>query len=94
MRSMVSIFKDMDKKNYKIILNESINRQRDYFTKYDIKNIIEDNIDYTIPSDFYIKNIDKYVLNGEILVLNRKVSLTHKKAVNNFKLIVNAILKN
>ena len=55
MRSMVSIFKDMDKKNYKIILNESINRQRDYFTKYDIKNIIEDNYDYTIPSDFYIK---------------------------------------
>ena len=48
MRSMISIFKDMDKSNYKIILNESVDRLRNYFTKYDIKNIIKDNIDYTI----------------------------------------------
>ena len=93
MRSMISIFKDMDKSNYKIILNESVDRLRNYFTKYDIKNIIKDNIDYTIPSEFYIKNIDRYVLNGEILVLNKKISLTHRKAINNYKMIANSILK-
>ena len=40
MRSMISIFKDMDKSNYKIILNES-SSSTNYFTKYDIKILLK-----------------------------------------------------
>lgn len=93
MKSMVSIFKDMERTNYKIILNESKDKLRNYFTKYDIKNIIKDNIDYTIPGDFYVKNIDKYVLDGEILTLNKKINITHRKAIKNITLIANSLLK-
>ena len=32
---------------------------------FDIRNTIKTNIDYTISRNFYIRNIDKYVLNGE-----------------------------
>ena len=39
MRSLISIFKDLDMKNYKVILNESIFPFKDYFGIYDIKNI-------------------------------------------------------
>lgn len=35
---------------------------------YDIKEIINANIDYTISKNFYIKNIDKYTMAGEILL--------------------------
>lgn len=93
MKTMVSIYKDMDKKNYKIILNEAVDKQHNYFTKYDIKNIIKDNIDYTIPSSFYLKTIDKYVLNGTILTLDKKVRKTSKKAIDNFTLIANNLMK-
>ena len=93
MKTMISIYKDMDKENYKIIWNESADRLRDYFTKYDIKNIIKDNIDYTIPASFYIKTIDKYVLDGQILTLNKNIIATHKNAMKNFKMIASSLLK-
>ncbi|MEG0025983.1 MAG: AAA family ATPase [Bacilli bacterium] len=93
MKTMISIFKDMDKSNYKVILNESTKKTTKYFTKYDIKNIIKDNVDYTIPDVFYIKTIDHYILNGQILTLNKKIIANNKKAINNFVLIANALLK-
>lgn len=93
MRTMVSIYRDMDKKNYKIVLNEASDRQKDYFSPYDIKNIIKDNIDYTIPVSFYIKTIDKYVLDGKILTLDSIIRKKHKKAINHFEKLVQSVLK-
>lgn len=91
MKSMVSIHKDMEQDNYKIILNEAKDKQRNYFTKYDMKNIIKDNIDYTIPASFYIKNIDKYVLDGEILTLQKSILHAHKKGIKNLTMIAASI---
>lgn len=93
MKSMVSIFKDMDKTNYKIVLNNSQDKLRNYFTKHDIKNIIKDNVDYIIPSEFYVKNFDKYILDGEILTLNKRIRTTDKKAIKIFELIAESLLK-
>ncbi len=74
MKSLVSIFKEMDKENYKIVLNNSRDTGRDYISLFDIRNMIKRNVDYTISRNFYIKNIDKYVLNGEILTLNKFIT--------------------
>lgn len=93
MKTIVSIYKDLEKTNYKIILNESIDKTRDYFNKYDIKNIIKHNIDFTIPSSFYIKNIDKYVLDGEILTLNNQIIKNHKQGIKSFELIAKSLIK-
>lgn len=93
MKTIVSIYKDAGKDNYKIILNESIDKGRNYFNKYDIKNIIKDNMDFIIPSNFYIKNIDKYVLDGEILILNKHIRKMYKKVINNFELIAKTLMK-
>ena len=41
----------------------------------------------------YIKNIDKYVLNGEILTLNRNINRFHGKDVAKLKLIAEALIK-
>lgn len=84
MKTLVSIYKDLEKDNYKIILNHSVNKSRNYFSNYDVKNIIKNDIDYLIPDTFHIKNIDKYVVDGEILLLNKSVRSNNKNIVKIF----------
>ena len=85
MKSLISIFKDTDKKNYLILLNNSRDIGKDYLSLYDIRTIIKNNIDYTLSKNYYIKNIDKYTISGEILTLNNSVNLFHSKDINNMK---------
>ena len=93
MKSMVSILNDMGKKNYRIILNESNYKGKDYYNKYDIKNIINKNVNYIIPCSFYIKNIDKYIIDGEILTLNNKICNSHKQALKIYNMLANDLIK-
>ena len=93
MKTMVSILNNMNKTNYKIILNQSINKDKNYYNKYDIKNIINKNVNYIIPSNFYIKNIDKYIIEGKILTLQNSMIKKYKKAFKIYDLIISDILK-
>lgn len=77
MKSVVSIFKDTDKSNFLIVLNNSRDTGRDYLSLFDIRSILKCNINFTISNSFYIKNIDKYVMNGEILTLNKGINRFH-----------------
>ena len=85
MKSLISIFKDTDKKNYLILLNNSRDTGKDFISLFDIRTIIDNNVDYTISKNYYIKNIDKYVMDGEILTLNKRLNTFHQKDVNNMK---------
>ncbi len=92
-KSLMNIFRETDKNNYLLVLNCSRDTGKDYFSLFDIRNIIKNNIDYTISSSFYIKNIDKYVLNGEILTLNKNINRFHYKDINKLKAIAEALIK-
>lgn len=85
MKSLLSIFNDTDKKNYLICLNNSRDTGKDYMSMYDIRTTIDDNVNYTISKSYYIKNIDRYVMNGEILTLNKRINAFHAKDVDNMK---------
>ena len=93
MKSMISIFKDTKKDNYLVCLNRSRDTGRDYLSLFDIRNILKCNIDYTITNSFYIKNIDKYVLNGEILTLNRNILRFHSGDINRLRSIAKELIK-
>ena len=93
MKTMVSILTNMNKTNYKIILNESNTKDKNYYNKYDIKNIINKNVNYIIPPNFYIKNIDKYIIGGKILLLEDNIYKKYKDAVKIYEMIANDILK-
>ena len=93
MRSLVSIFSEAEKTNYKIVLNNSRDTGRDYISLFDIRKIIETNVDYTISSSFYIKNIDKYVLKGEILTLNKSINRFYGKDIKNMKKLALALIE-
>lgn len=73
MKSLLSIFRDLDKTNYKILLNNSNNPFKKYFSMFDLRSILKANIDYTLSSEFFLKNIDDYVMNGEIITLQPKM---------------------
>ena len=73
MKTIVSILNDMNKSNYKIILNKSVN--------------------YIVPSNFYIKNIDKYIIEGNILTLNDSIYKKYKEAMKIYNLIALDLLK-
>ena len=45
---------------------------------YDIRNIIDYNIDFTFPKTFYIRNIDKYIIDGVIPTLDKGLNLSKK----------------
>ena len=93
MKTFVSILNGMDKRNYKIILNESINKDRNFYNMIDIKNVIGKGVNYTIPASFYNRNIDKYILDGKILTLDENIIKKNKKALNNFKLLATDLIK-
>ena len=93
MKTFVSILNDMNKTNYKIVLNESINKYKNYYNKYDIKNVINKNVNYIIPSNFFVKNIDKYIIEGKILTLDNNKVKKNKNAMKIYNLIINDILK-
>ena len=90
MRSLISIFKDLDIDRYKVILNNSFRNDKTYFNLYDIKSVINNNIDYEISNKLYIKNIDKYIMDGNIVTIDKKYSNSNYGKV--FNTIVNDIL--
>lgn len=79
MKSLLSIFRDLSKDNYKILLNNSRDPFKKYFTLFDMKNVLKENIDYTISSEFYLKNIDTYIMNGNIVTLQPKAANVFNK---------------
>ena len=83
MKSLLSIFKEARKDNYKIVLNNSRDTGRDYISLFDVRNMLKKNVDFTISKNFYIKNIDKYVLKGEILTLNKVINKMYGNDIKN-----------
>ncbi len=69
-KNFVNIVKDINFKNLKIMLNEGNSQEEKYFSMYDIRTFLEYNVSYHLGSEFYIKAIDKYVIDGKILTLN------------------------
>lgn len=93
MKSLVSIFNEMEKTNYKIVLNNSRDTGKDYISLFDIRNMIKRNVDFTISKGFYIKNIDKYVLNGEILTLNKNIRRFNNSDMKNMEKLALSLIE-
>ena len=91
-RSLLNIFKEMEKSNYKVVLNNARDTGKDYITLFDIRNTIKNNVDFTISRNFYIRNIDKYVLNGEILTLNKGINRFYANDIKNMQKLANTLI--
>ena len=83
MKTLINIFNEAKKDNYRMVLNNSRDTGRDYISLFDVRNILKNNVDYTISRNFYIKNIDKYVLKGDILTLNKFINKAYSSDIKN-----------
>ena len=80
-KNFISIMNGVGFENIKMVLNESFNPRLEYFNSFDIKSITKKNIDYTVSSSFYIRNIESYIIEGKIYTLTND-SNKHKKDID------------
>ena len=92
-RSFISIFNDLGIDKYNVILNKSVNPNKNAYSNYEIKNIIKTHIDYIISEKMYLKNIDDYVLNGEIITLSSSFKEKYKNDYKVLSILTNDTLK-
>lgn len=72
LKSLLTIFKALEFKNYKVLLNNSRDPFKDYFSNYDIKHILGHNIDYTLSPNIFFKDMEKYIMDGIILTKEKR----------------------
>lgn len=92
-RSLVNIYTSIEKNNYLLVLNNALNKDRHYFSSLDMKVMLKDNIDYIIPSSLYVKNIDKWVMDGKIMTLDEKFRKKKKAGIKTLDAIGRQLLK-
>ncbi len=80
MKTMVSIYSNMNRDNYKILLYEAINKNKGSYSNMDIRNVIKHDLDYIISNSFNIRNINQEILKGNILTLSN-ISNHHTKTM-------------
>lgn len=78
-KSFMEVMTSIKMENIKIVLNNSRDIGLNYFSKYDIRSMIGKNIDYTLDSSLYIKNITSFLMEGEIFTLNKSLTFKDKK---------------
>ncbi len=92
-KNFISILKNIEFDNYKVIMNSSIDFQKDYFSLFDIKHILKANIDYTLSKNMHIKDIDKYLIDGDFSKIVRYIKLHAKKDYHNLEIMIKESLK-
>lgn len=88
MKALLKILNNSEKLHYDILLNNSTNPYKHYFTKFDLETIIDHKIKYELPNNFFIKNVDDFIMNGEIITLNKRMSITFNKEFSTFTSII------
>ena len=92
MRTMLSIYSDTEKENYTLLLNKATNK-KGHFSKYEIKHMIDSDIDYVIEEDMYIKNIEDYALNGRIITLDKQAIKNMKKTYQSLEKMLKKLIE-
>ena len=84
---------NIEKTNYKILVNKSLNKNKENYDNFDLNNILGTKVDYIIPNSFYQKNISEYENKGQILLLDKSILKNNKKTYDIFNQIVNDLDK-
>lgn len=92
-KSLLAILNNLNINNYRILLNNSFTPYKNYFSLYDMKNIIKANIDYTLSNAFYINDMDKYIMDGKIVTLESSSARVFNKDYTTMMTIAADILK-
>ena len=91
-KSYIEIVKKILDTKLKIVLNNSRDINLNYFSTYEIRKTINQNIDYTLDKTLYIKNITSFLIEGEIFTLNKHLTFKDKKDLYKLERLANDLL--
>ena len=86
MKTMLAIYKDMKLTKYTILLNDAMSK--DIISKYEISSFLEEEVNYILPANSYIKNMRKILMEGKIITDEKN----YQKATNVLKEMLDKIL--
>lgn len=89
----IKLFKESKVDNYFVLLNEADAHDKNYYTIFDIKNIIGAHVDYIISRNLHLKNIDKLIVEGIIPSLSNRTYNKHKKEWRKLEKMLTRILE-
>ena len=92
LKSILAIFKELEFNNYKVMLNNSRDPFKSYFSMYDIKHILKNNVDYTLSVDLFLRDMEKYIMDGKIISLDKRFSRVCPKDYQTFLVIATDLL--
>ncbi len=91
-RSLLTIFDDLKFNNYKIIVNHSRDPYKNYLDTFEIKKILGHNIDYHLSEELFLKDMDKYVMEGTVMSLDKSFSSVMAKDYRTFVVMATDLL--
>ncbi len=91
-RNFMAICENIHVDNVYLVLNDALGTKKEHFSEYEIKTIIKNNISYVIPKSFYIKGMDKAIVDGRLFTMIDKV-ITNSKDTLMFNEFVKTLLK-
>ncbi len=92
-RSILSILDNLEFTNYSLLLNNSRDPFKNYFSLYEIKKIIGHNLNYSLSADMYLKDMEKMVMRGAIVSLDRKFAEVMPNDYKTFVVIATDLLE-
>ena len=69
MKTMLAIYKAMNLTKYTIILNEALSKE--HLTTYEVTSFLDKQIEYVLPANSFIKNMQKIIMEGKIVTLEK-----------------------
>ncbi len=92
-RSLLSILDSLNFQNYSILLNNSRDPFKSYFSLYEMRKIIGHDINYSLSPDLYLKDMEKYVMKGTIISLDKNFAKIMHDDYKTFVLIATDLLE-
>ncbi len=69
MKTMLAIYKDMNLTKYTLVLNEALSKE--HLTTYEVTSFLDKPIDYVLPANSLVKNMQKIIMEGKIITLEK-----------------------
>ena len=92
-KSLITIFNKIGLVNYKVLLNNSRDPFKSLLDIFEIKKILGCNVDYELSSEMFLKNVDKYVMEGKIISLDKSFSSVMAKDYLTFVSLATDVLE-
>lgn len=93
-KTFISICKNMNVENLYLAINTVVDERKQYFSQFEIESIIKEKINFIIPNNFYIKNIDKHIIDGDLLSCYEKLLKYKVEEITEFSRSVLNLLNN